>query len=71
MTFLSRENPLPILCPISHILARAIRDEAILVDGYTSAEPFFATDLEAHGIKAMKVHWESEWLKRPIFRRSI
>jgi hypothetical protein len=26
-------------------LTRAIRDDAILVDGYTSAEPFFTTDL--------------------------
>lgn len=55
-TFLFRENPLPILCPISHILAHAIRDEAILVDGYTSAEPFFATNLGAANVKAMKVH---------------
>jgi hypothetical protein len=52
-------------------LARAIRDDAILVDGYTSAEPFFATDLRSLGMKAMKVHWKPEWLKRPVFRRSI
>ena len=70
-TFLFRENPLPILCPISHILARAIRDLAILVDGYTSAEPFFATDLRAEGVSAIKVHWKPEWLKRPVFRRSV
>ncbi|KAE8440383.1 hypothetical protein EG329_008182 [Mollisiaceae sp. DMI_Dod_QoI] len=70
-TFLFRENPLPILCPISHLLARAIRDDAILVDGYTSAEPFFATDLRAERVKAMKVHWKPEWLKRPVFRRSV
>jgi hypothetical protein len=59
------------LCPISHILARAIRDDAILVDGYTSAEPFFATDLGAEGMKAMKVYWKPEWLKRPVFRKSV
>ncbi|KAH9204046.1 hypothetical protein DL95DRAFT_529410 [Leptodontidium sp. 2 PMI_412] len=70
-TFLFRENPLPILCPISHILARAIRDNAILVDGYTSAEPFFATNLGSQNVKAMKVHWKPEWLKRPVFRRSV
>lgn len=70
-TFLFRENPLPIICPISHILTRAIRDGAILVDGYTSAEPFFATNLRAQGMKAMKVHWKPEWLKRPVFRRSV
>ena len=38
-TFLFRENPLPILYPISHILTRAIWDDAILVNGYTSATP--------------------------------
>ncbi|KAJ8058423.1 hypothetical protein OCU04_012612 [Sclerotinia nivalis] len=70
-TFLFRENSLPILCPISHILTRAIRDDAILVDGYTSAEPFFTTDLGGQGMKAIKVHWKLEWLKRPIFRRSV
>jgi hypothetical protein len=52
-------------------LARAIRDDAILVDGYTSAEPFFATDLGSQNVKAMKVHWKPEWLKRPVFRRSV
>jgi hypothetical protein len=44
-TFLFRENPLPILCPISHILTRVIRGKAIFFDGYTSAEFFFATNL--------------------------
>jgi hypothetical protein len=56
MTFLFRENPRPILCPISHILARAIRDDTILVDSYTSAEPFFATNIRSEGVKAMKVY---------------
>ena len=44
MIFLFRENPLSILCPIFYILIYVIRDNAILVDGYTSPEPFFATD---------------------------
>jgi len=70
-TFLFRENPRPILCPISHILARVRRDDSILVDGYTSAEPFFSTDLGAQGMKAMKVQWKPEWLKRPVFRESV
>ncbi|KAH9203768.1 hypothetical protein DL95DRAFT_418785 [Leptodontidium sp. 2 PMI_412] len=70
-TFLFRENPLAILCPISHILTRAIRDNVVLVDGYTSAEPFFATDLGSQNVKAMKVHWKPEWLKQPVFRRSV
>lgn len=69
-TFLFRENPLPILCPISHMLTRAIRDNAILVDGYASAEPFFATNLRGQGMMAMKVQWMPDWLKRLVFRRS-
>ena len=52
-------------------MARAIRDDAILVDGYTSAEPFFATDLRGLGMKVIKLHWKPEWLKRPVFRRSV
>jgi hypothetical protein len=56
MTFLFRENPRPILCPISHILARAIRDNAILVNGYTSAKPFYAINLGGENIKAIKVY---------------
>ncbi|KJZ69134.1 hypothetical protein HIM_11481 [Hirsutella minnesotensis 3608] len=40
--FLFRENPLPILCPISHILARAIRDGAMEVAGLQHAAPFFS-----------------------------
>jgi hypothetical protein len=70
-TFLFRENPLPILCPISHILTRATRDGAVLVDGYASAEPFFATNLRGQGMMAMKVHWKPEWLKRPVFRKAV
>ncbi|KAI5455793.1 hypothetical protein BGZ63DRAFT_409706 [Mariannaea sp. PMI_226] len=66
--FLFREHPLPILCPISHILARALRDDAIQVDGYDSAEPFFATKL---GKDAVKVHWKPYILKTPVFRKSV
>ncbi|KAK8073387.1 hypothetical protein PG994_004286 [Apiospora phragmitis] len=66
--FLLREHPLPILCPISHILARAIRDDAIQVDGYDKAKPFFSTQLKKD---AVKVHWKAEWLKRPLFRKSV
>ncbi|KAM7210244.1 Protein of unknown function (DUF3435) domain containing protein [Rhypophila decipiens] len=49
--FLFREHPLAILCPISHILARAIRDNAIDTAGYTSAEPFFSTHLLKNATK--------------------
>jgi hypothetical protein len=66
--FLFRENPLPILCPISHFLARAIRDDAVDVDGFSHAAPFFSTHL---GKKATKVNWKPSKLKTPIFRRSV
>jgi hypothetical protein len=53
------------------MLTRAIRDNAIVVDGYTSTEPFFATNLRGQGIRAMKVHWKPESLKRPVFRKPV
>ena len=65
-----REHPRPILCPVAHILARAIRDKAILVEGYTTAEPFFTTNLQQDRVKAVKVHWKANMLKVPVFRRS-
>jgi hypothetical protein len=48
-----------------------MRDNAIFVDGYTSAEPFFSTNLRGQRMRAMKVHWKPEWLKRPVFRKSV
>ncbi|KAM3533678.1 hypothetical protein MY4038_002993 [Beauveria bassiana] len=66
--FLFRENPLPILCPISHILARAIRDDAVDVDGFSYAAPFFSTKI---GKPATKVYWKTSMLKTPVFRRSV
>ncbi|TVY17613.1 hypothetical protein LARI1_G005246 [Lachnellula arida] len=62
--FLFRENTLLIFCPITYILARIIRDKSVLVDGYTSAEAFFNTNLKRLGKKAMR-------LKRPLFRQSV
>jgi hypothetical protein len=52
-------------------VARAIRDDAVLVDGYTSPERFFSTNLRCLGKKAMRVNWKPEWLKRPLFRKSV
>ncbi|KAG4032660.1 hypothetical protein MFRU_006g01280 [Monilinia fructicola] len=69
-TFLFHEEALPILCPISHILAIAIRDNAIKVDGYTHAEPFFTSNLN-DPTKAILVHWKPEKLKVPIFRQAV
>jgi len=55
-TFLFKENPLPILYPISYVLTYAIRDDAILVNGYTSLKPFFTIDLKSQNVKAIKVY---------------
>ncbi|KAK2591556.1 hypothetical protein QQS21_010749 [Conoideocrella luteorostrata] len=66
--FLFRENPLPILCPISHMLARAMRDDAIEIDGFNHASPLFSTHIQK---KAIKVHWKPSVLKMPVFRKSV
>ncbi|KAF5616442.1 hypothetical protein F25303_13524 [Fusarium sp. NRRL 25303] len=54
--------------PKPHVLARAIRDDAVLVEGYDSAEPFFSTRLSC---QAVKVHWKPHMLKIPVFRRTV
>lgn len=66
--FLFRENPLPILCPITHILARALRDDAIQVEGFRNARSFFSTNISK---TATKIRWKTSKLKTPIFRRSV
>ena len=69
-TFLFHEETLPILCPVAHILAMAIKDDAIKVDGYTRAEPFFESNLQ-NPKKAVLVHWKPKMLKIPIFRQAV
>jgi hypothetical protein len=54
-TYLFCNEVLPILCPISHILALAIKDDAFQVEGLTSAKPFFDTNLK-NPMKAVKLH---------------
>lgn len=45
--YLFREEELPMLCPIAHILAIALKDDAILVsDRPEGAEPFFTSNLK-------------------------
>ncbi|KAL9107289.1 MAG: hypothetical protein Q9187_008450, partial [Circinaria calcarea] len=68
--FLFHQESLPTLCPISHILALAINDNAIQVDGYTHAQPFFTSQLR-DPTKAVLVHWKLEKLKVPIFRQAV
>jgi hypothetical protein len=52
------------------MLAIAIKDDAIEVNGYSCAEPFFETNLQSP-TKAMLVHWKPEMLKVPIFRQAV
>ncbi|KAH6714485.1 hypothetical protein BKA61DRAFT_481665, partial [Leptodontidium sp. MPI-SDFR-AT-0119] len=70
-TFLFKENPLLILCPIFYILTCAIYNNAVFVNSYTSAKPFFTTDLRSQNVKAIKVYWKPKWLKRLVFRKSV
>ncbi|ELR02067.1 hypothetical protein GMDG_05228 [Pseudogymnoascus destructans 20631-21] len=69
-TFLFHEEALPILCPISHVLTHAIKDDAIEVEGSSQAEPFFTSHLQ-HPTKAVLIHWRPEMLKTPIFRQAV
>ena len=67
--FLFVEEECPGLCPISHILAKALAENIIANDGYqTSAEAFFSTRLSR---KAVKIRWKKEWLHKPVFRRTL
>jgi hypothetical protein len=58
------------LCPISHVLALAIKDNAILADGYTHAQPFFTSRLR-DPTKAVLVQWKPEKFKVPVFRQAV
>ncbi|KAH7314024.1 hypothetical protein BKA65DRAFT_376956, partial [Rhexocercosporidium sp. MPI-PUGE-AT-0058] len=62
-TFFFKENPLLILCLISYILTRVIRDNAIFINSYTSIKPFFNTDLKDAG--------SEDLLTSYYFRRSL
>ncbi len=66
--YLFIEEDLPILCPITHILAKALAEGVINDEGYqTTADPFFATNL---GKTAVKIRWKPNWLHKPVFRRT-
>lgn len=63
------EESLPVLCPISHILAKAVAEGVMASEGYqTNAEPFFRTKLNK---KAIKVRWKKEWNHVPVFRQTL
>jgi hypothetical protein len=45
-TFLFYKEKLLMLCPTNYILALAIKDNVIEVDGFTYAKPFFTSNLQ-------------------------
>ncbi|RYP47360.1 hypothetical protein DL768_006571 [Monosporascus sp. mg162] len=63
------EEKLPVLCPLTHVLAKALAEGVIDKSSYdTQAEPFFATKL---GICAMHIPWKKEFWHKPVFRRTV
>ncbi|KIH94252.1 hypothetical protein SPBR_09199 [Sporothrix brasiliensis 5110] len=65
--FLFLEEKLPMICPITHILAKALAENVIQHDGYTQARHFFQTKLS---VDAVQIHWKKEFWHEPVFRRS-
>ncbi|KAH7016252.1 uncharacterized protein B0I36DRAFT_377843 [Microdochium trichocladiopsis] len=62
-TFIFIEEDLPLLCPVSHLLAKALAEGVVAHDGYSRAEPFFRTKLSVPG--------KQEFMHTPVFRRTI
>ena len=63
------EEDVPALCPISHVLAKALAEGVIASEGYQeNAEPFFRTKLSK---KAIKIGWKRDWHHRPVFRQTV
>jgi hypothetical protein len=54
---------------VSHILAKALAEEAIANEGYQNrAEPFFNTRINK---RAVKIRWKKEWWHKPVFRQTV
>lgn len=66
--FIFVEENLPILCPISHILAKALAEDVIAVANPGKAEPFFSSKIAGRGVK---IRWKPEFLHKPVFRSRI
>ncbi|KID86783.1 FluG domain-containing protein [Metarhizium guizhouense ARSEF 977] len=63
------EEDIPMLCLVSHILAKALSDGVIDNNGYQErADPFFRTKLNKPPIK---IRWKREWLHRPVSRETV
>ncbi|KAM7222743.1 hypothetical protein V8F06_001930 [Rhypophila decipiens] len=56
------------MCPVAHILTKALAESVIANEGYqTRAEPFFATKPSK---PALRNRWK-EWLHKPVFRQTV
>jgi hypothetical protein len=66
--FILIEEDNPLLCPVSHLLAKALAEGVIENPGYQSAEMFFNTRL-THD--AVKIRWKKDWLHKPVFRDTV
>jgi hypothetical protein len=63
------EEKLPLLCPISKLLAKAVSEGVVDMSGYdTCAEPYFSTKL---GISSVYIPWKKEFWHKPVFRKTI
>jgi hypothetical protein len=62
------EEKLPVLCPPSHVLAKALAEGVIDHPGYTRAEPFFDTNI---GMPAVRIPWKEEFWHTPVFRKTV
>ncbi|KAH8747986.1 hypothetical protein F5883DRAFT_697821 [Diaporthe sp. PMI_573] len=63
------EEKLPILCPISKLLAKARAEGVIDLTGYdTCTEPFFNTKLS---MPAVHIPWKKEFWHKPVFRKTV
>ncbi|KAJ2905570.1 hypothetical protein MKZ38_005033 [Zalerion maritima] len=63
------EKKLPLLCPISKLLAKAISKGVVNLSGYdTCAEPYFNTKIS---IPAARIPWKKEFRHKPVFRKTV
>lgn len=62
------EEKLRVLCPNSHLLAKALAEGVVDLPGYDRAEPFFNTKIS---MSAVRIPWKEEFWHKPVFRRTV
>jgi len=67
-SFLFVEEDIPLLCPISHLLAKALAEGVVAHEGYSRPEPFFSTKLSVLGVQ---IPWKRQFMHTPVFRQTI